>query len=128
MTYSSSEEDMPNPGGVCAANAFSNLAGAAIPTIIQKKAPPPPEARKPGDWLCDKCGAHNSPSCAAFESHRQAARGAGKLQEDLWQAKVGLTCRMCYSANRVHVPQALGGSLRRETCLGEAHVCRVLPT
>ena len=76
MTYSSSEEDMPNPGGVCAANAFSNLAGAAIPTIVQKKAPPPPEARKPGDWLCDKCGEHNfANKTQCFGCHNPAPAG-----------------------------------------------------
>jgi hypothetical protein len=60
MVYSSSDDDdIPNPGGVCAANAFSNLAAGAMPPIAHKKAPPPSEVLKPGDWLCGHCGEHN---------------------------------------------------------------------
>jgi hypothetical protein len=30
-----------------------------MPPIAHKKAPPPEEALKPGDWLCGHCGEHN---------------------------------------------------------------------
>ena len=60
MVYPSSDsDDIPNPGGVCAASAFMNLSAGAMPPIAHKKPPPPEEALTPGDWLCGHCGEHN---------------------------------------------------------------------